>query len=90
MGIYLFNTDVLIDLLNITRPMMILAATSSRKRIHSHEVFGFDFDDYWEDIGTIRSFYETNLKLTASDPPFNFYDPAAQFTRTRASCPARW
>ncbi|HSO12832.1 MAG TPA: glucose-1-phosphate adenylyltransferase, partial [Anaerolineales bacterium] len=32
---------------------------------------------YWEDIGTIRSFYETNLKLTSSEPPFNFYDVKA-------------
>jgi glucose-1-phosphate adenylyltransferase len=36
-------------------------------------VYGFDFDDYWEDIGTIRSFYETNLKLADTNPPFNFY-----------------
>ena len=40
-------------------------------------MYGFDFDGYWEDIGTIRSFYETNLKLTSSDPPFNFYDVKA-------------
>ena len=43
--------------------------------IKSHSVFGFDFDGYWQDIGTIRSFYETNLALTTPDPPFNFYDP---------------
>ena len=42
--------------------------------IQSHDVYGYDFDGYWEDIGTIRSFYETNLKLTNSDSPFNFYD----------------
>ena len=40
-------------------------------------MYGYDFDGYWEDIGTIRSFYETNLKLTNSNPPFNFYDPKA-------------
>jgi glucose-1-phosphate adenylyltransferase len=45
--------------------------------IKSLSVFGFNFDGYWEDIGTIRSFYETNLKLTSSNPPFNFYDPKA-------------
>jgi glucose-1-phosphate adenylyltransferase len=47
-------------------------------------VFGFDFDGYWEDIGTIRSFYETNLSLTRTDPPFNFYDPVRPiYTRPR-------
>jgi glucose-1-phosphate adenylyltransferase len=45
--------------------------------IQSHNVYGFAFDGYWEDIGTIRSFYETNLKLTSSNPPFNFYDVKA-------------
>jgi glucose-1-phosphate adenylyltransferase len=45
--------------------------------IKSLHVFGFNFDGYWEDIGTIRSFYETNLKLTGPNPPFNFYDPKA-------------
>ncbi|HWT81245.1 MAG TPA: glucose-1-phosphate adenylyltransferase, partial [Candidatus Methylomirabilis sp.] len=30
---------------------------------------------YWEDIGTIRSFYETNLALARPDPPFNMFDP---------------
>jgi glucose-1-phosphate adenylyltransferase len=42
--------------------------------IHPHRVFGFDFDGFWEDIGTIRSFYETNLRLTTPKPPFNLFD----------------
>jgi glucose-1-phosphate adenylyltransferase len=32
------------------------------------------FDGYWEDIGTIKSFYDANIKLTDINPPFNFYD----------------
>jgi glucose-1-phosphate adenylyltransferase len=52
--------------------------------IKSHDVFGFDFDGYWEDIGTIRSFYETNLALSRSDSPFNLHDPAKPiYTRPR-------
>jgi glucose-1-phosphate adenylyltransferase len=42
--------------------------------IDSHNVYGFDFDDFWADIGTIRSFYETNLLLTLPNPPFNLFD----------------
>jgi len=73
-GIYLFNIDVLIDLLSHSEyddfgSHVIPAA------IKSHQVLGFDFDGYWEDIGTIRSFYDTNLLLSMPDAPFNFIDP---------------
>jgi len=77
MGIYLFNTQVLIDLLKYHLRHDDFGGDIIPDAIHSHEVYGFDFDGYWEDIGTIRSFYETNLKLTSPSPPFNFYDPGA-------------
>jgi glucose-1-phosphate adenylyltransferase len=77
MGIYLFNTKVLVDLLSYHPAHDDFGGDIIPEAIRSHEVYGFDFDDYWEDIGTIRSFYETNLKLTSSSPPFNFYDPSA-------------
>ncbi len=77
MGIYLFNTQVLVDLLKYHPAHDDFGGDIIPEAIRSHEVFGFDFDDYWEDIGTIRSFYETNLKLTSPSPPFNFYDPGA-------------
>ena len=83
MGIYLFNTDVLIDLLENTT-YEDFGGQIIPNAISSHQVFGFDFDGYWEDIGTIRSFYETNLSLTRPDPPFNFYDPVRPiYTRPR-------
>jgi glucose-1-phosphate adenylyltransferase len=83
MGIYLFNTEVLIDLLE-NSSVEDFGGQIIPNAIHSHRVFGFDFDDYWEDIGTMRSFYETNLKLTQSTPPFNFYDPERPiYTRPR-------
>ena len=77
MGIYLFNTQVLINLLTYHPSHDDFGSDIIPEAIRSHKVYGFDFDDYWEDVGTIRSFYETNLKLTASSPPFNFYDPSA-------------
>jgi len=43
--------------------------------IHTHKVYGFDFEGFWEDIGTIRTFYDTNLALTSPDSPFDFFDP---------------
>lgn len=83
MGIYLFNTEVLISLLEDT-DAQDFGGQIIPNALNSHQVYGFDFDDYWEDIGTIRSFYETNLRLTQPNPPFDFYDPERPFyTRSR-------
>src|SRR5215510_2630778 len=77
MGIYVFKTKVLIDLLTNFPDHDDFGGDIIPEAIKSLKVYGFDFDGYWEDIGTIRSFYETNLKLTSANPPFNFYDPKA-------------
>jgi len=77
MGIYLFNTQVLVDLLKYHPSQDDFGGDIIPEAIRSHEVYGFDFDDYWVDIGTMRSFYDTNLDLASPSPPFNFYDPDA-------------
>jgi glucose-1-phosphate adenylyltransferase len=73
MGIYLFKTEVLISLLE-NGEFDDFGGDVIPHAIDSHAVYGYDFEGYWEDIGTIRSFYETNLALTQVDPPFNFYE----------------
>jgi glucose-1-phosphate adenylyltransferase len=73
MGIYVFNWNALRELLehsdheDFGREVIPLAI--SRKK-----VFGYLFDGYWEDIGTIPHFFEANLNLTEPLPKFNFYD----------------
>ncbi|MCB0103117.1 MAG: glucose-1-phosphate adenylyltransferase [Anaerolineales bacterium] len=74
MGIYMFNTRVLADLIDKFPDHDDFGGDIIPAAIKTHQVYGFDFDDYWQDIGTIRSFYETNLMLTRADAPFNFYD----------------
>ncbi|MBQ6517510.1 MAG: glucose-1-phosphate adenylyltransferase [Anaerolineaceae bacterium] len=74
MGIYIFNTDLLVDILT-TKDYSDFGNNVIPYAIDHSDVFGWRFEDYWEDIGTIRSFYETNLALTNDKPPFNFYDP---------------
>ena len=74
MGIYFFKTDVLIDLLESSEDDDF-GGEVIPKAIKTHKVCGFDFGGYWEDIGTIRAFYEVNLKLASSESPFNFNDP---------------
>jgi glucose-1-phosphate adenylyltransferase len=74
MGIYMFNTKVLVDFLTNFPSHDDFGSDIIPQAITSHAVYGFDFDGYWQDIGTIRSFYETNLALTTPETPFNFYD----------------
>ncbi|HMZ07408.1 MAG TPA: glucose-1-phosphate adenylyltransferase [Anaerolineales bacterium] len=74
MGIYMFNTKVLLDMISNFPDHDDFGGDIIPEALGSHSVYGFDFDDYWQDIGTIRSFYETNLMLTRPDSPFNFYD----------------
>jgi glucose-1-phosphate adenylyltransferase len=45
---------------------------------------GYIFEGYWEDIGTVRSFFDANLSLTDTVPPFNFFDQNNHiYTRAR-------
>ncbi len=73
MGIYLFKTAVLDELLR-TFDVDDFGKELIPEAIHSHKVVGYEFEGYWEDIGTMRSFYNANLALTRPFPPFNFYD----------------
>lgn len=74
MGIYVFKTQVLIDMLTEHPDFDDFGGDVIPQAISTRPVYGFDFDDYWRDVGTIRSYYETNLELTQPDAPFNFYD----------------
>lgn len=74
MGIYLFKTAVLDTLLQ-ELDVDDFGKEVIPHAIHTHHVVGYEFSGYWEDIGTIRAFYQANLDLTLPSPPFNFYDP---------------
>ena len=77
MGIYVFNTGVLRELLSTDESDFGKDIIPSA--IDSYKVFSSVFDGYWRDIGTIRSFWETNLSLTDPIPDFSFYDSRSQF-----------
>jgi glucose-1-phosphate adenylyltransferase len=73
MGIYIFNKKVLFDLLDKYSyddfgKQIIPAA------IPDFRVFAYPFEGYWEDIGTIKAFFDAHIDLTKPKPPFNFYD----------------
>lgn len=84
MGIYMFNTNILMEFLVNHPNFDDFGRDIIPEAIKSQVVYGFDFDGYWQDIGTIRSFYETNLALTTPQTPFNFYDANLPiYTETR-------
>jgi len=73
MGIYVFNRDTLRNSL-MTIPEDDFGGDIIPGSIKTHNVQAFFFDGYWEDIGTIRSFYEANINLTEMSPEFRFVD----------------
>jgi glucose-1-phosphate adenylyltransferase len=89
MGIYLFKRDVLADLL-ADASMIDFGYQVIPKAIEKFKVYGFLFDGYWEDLGTVEAFYKANIDLTSSDPHFDFHDMTAPiYTRARFLPPSR-
>jgi glucose-1-phosphate adenylyltransferase len=83
MGIYMFGREALHK--SMADPTLIdfgkdvLPRALEEMRVHAHPHRG-----YWEDVGTIRSYFEANLALTDVIPPFDFYDAARPvFTHPR-------
>jgi glucose-1-phosphate adenylyltransferase len=75
MGIYLFDREVLSEALDGTEADF--GKHVIPKLISDRRVFAYLHQGYWEDIGTIRAFYEANLDLCEPLPRFNFYDATA-------------
>jgi glucose-1-phosphate adenylyltransferase len=91
MGIYVFKTDVLIDLLRKYPDQTDFGKEVIPAASVDHNIQAYLFNGYWEDIGTIESFYEANLALTKTpQPSFSFYDEKAPiYTRGRALPPTK-
>ncbi len=86
MGIYIFTAKAMEEALNNDK-------TDFGKEIiptiiKTRPVAAYLFDDFWEDIGTIKAFYETNLNLASEKPAFNFYDEKAPIYTHRRNLPA--
>jgi glucose-1-phosphate adenylyltransferase len=72
MGIYVFNRKIICELLD--NPLTDFGKHIIPQAIQTHRVFSYVFQGYWEDVGTIRSFFEANLDLVTELPRFNFFD----------------
>jgi len=83
MGIYIFNRDLLIELMN-DESTMDFGKEIIPQNIHNHKVLSYQFEGYWTDIGNIDSFFEANLGLTEDIPKFDLYHGIHQiYTRAR-------
>jgi glucose-1-phosphate adenylyltransferase len=91
MGIYIFNRQLLYDLLMTEH----VDATDFGKEIipdsiDKYKVAGYQYEGYWTDIGNIYSFFEANLALTADLPAFNLFEKSQTiYTRARMLPPAK-
>jgi glucose-1-phosphate adenylyltransferase len=89
MGIYLFNRATLLEALEKT-DYRDFGKEVFPASMRTHRVQVYLFDDYWEDIGTIRSFYEANLELTAPAPKFDLAVADAPIYSRARSLPPSW
>jgi glucose-1-phosphate adenylyltransferase len=90
MGIYIFKYDVLVELLKMNESWVDFGREVIPAAIKIFNVQAYLFKGYWEDIGTIRSFYQANLDLVSPLPKFNFFDTQAPiYTRSRYLPPSK-
>ena len=88
MGIYVFNANAMESCLD--NELTDFGKEIIPQSIKRLKVNAYIFDGYWEDIGTIKSFYEANLELTTLRPAFDFYDEAHPiYTHVRCLPPSK-
>ena len=88
MGIYIFNASAMEACLD--NDLTDFGKEVIPRAINNLKVNAYLFDGYWEDIGTIKNFYEANLDLTTLRPRFDFYDEAHPiYTHARCLPPSK-
>ncbi len=92
MGIYVFKKEALIKLLHQNPDFTDFGKEIIPNAAKDNNIQAYLFSGYWEDIGTIESFYDANLALTQQpSPPFSFYDENAPiYTRQRFLPPSKF
>jgi len=86
MGIYIFDAPLIEETMQLDANDFgkeIIPFVVSKEKVNTYV-----FDGYWEDIGTVRSFYEANIGLTDINPKFNFYDEQSPIYTHARNLPA--
>jgi glucose-1-phosphate adenylyltransferase len=92
MGIYVFKRETLIKLLRQSIDQTDFGKEIIPNAAKDYNIQAYLYNDYWEDIGTMKSFYDANLALTQQPrPPFSFYDEKSPiYTRHRNLPPSKF
>ena len=89
MGIYVFNKELLVDLMK-DQNTIDFGKEIIPQAIDKHKVLSYQYEGYWTDIGNIDSFFEANLELTDDVPKFNLFDNEQKIhTRARTLPPTK-
>ncbi|RYF86103.1 MAG: glucose-1-phosphate adenylyltransferase, partial [Chitinophagaceae bacterium] len=90
MGIYIFDRDLLIKLLDENKDERDFGKEIIPRSINVNTVLSYQYEGYWTDIGNISSFFDANLELTDDIPKFNMFDNTHTiFTRARMLPPSK-
>ncbi|GAB6137928.1 glucose-1-phosphate adenylyltransferase [Halanaerobaculum tunisiense] len=93
MGIYVFKTEVLLEALDeyCTQESSDFGHHIIPPLIEQGQAYTYEFDGYWKDVGTLESFWETNLSLTNLIPDLNLYDQDWKIhTRSKEKPPVKF
>ena len=89
MGIYVFRHSVLKELLADVS-MIDFGKDIIPEAIKRYKVYSYAFQGYWEDVGTIKAYFEANISFGSKNPPFDFYDENAPiYTHVRYLSPSK-
>jgi glucose-1-phosphate adenylyltransferase len=77
MGIYVFNRDILFKVLEDAQRcgLQDFGSQVIPDAIAKYQVYGYKYQGYWRDVGTIEAYWQANMDLVVDLPPFNLYDP---------------
>ena len=89
MGIYVFNKQLLVDLMSDPNTVDF-GKEIIPNSIQNHKVLAYQYKGYWEDIGTIEAFFEANIGLTEAIPKFDLFEKSNKIlTRPRTLPPSK-
>ncbi len=80
MGIYIFNKDILFKVLEDAhrRGLQDFGSQIIPEAISKYKAYGYEYQGYWRDVGTIEAYWQANMDLIIDLPPFNLYEPGSQ------------
>jgi glucose-1-phosphate adenylyltransferase len=87
MGVYVFTAEVLESLLAEHAEWIDFGREVIPHSLRSHRVYAHLYSGFWEDIGTVRSYFDVSMQLVRPDAPFKFYDPTHQIYTHRRALP---